>query len=603
MAPPPRLEEQDPHPETLVRFLLEQGDPESALEVCRGWRLREPTNESIDALEAEAAEVPAAEAPTLSFDVTTAEKYLQKGFLHEAAFLYEKVVSAPDFDADAEVRERYEKLSEFVHSQLPEDAPPQAREAEEQVRLRQLPMALLVYHELAQSQPENRLVNKRRDLLRSLLVDMPSTVRAEEIASLSNTITDSTEVSASVAPKKRRRRLPARTWKSATPPEECLTAEEPAAEKPGRRRQVRTQVDLPLQACFEAIEAAKASETPPAEVDEQGGKDSTLPSPTAPTARQIPVLEPLMTPKDGAPEPVENEPLEVVAEPPSIDEPPPVMPEPVAEPPSIELPPPVVPEPVAEPPSIELPPPVVPEPVATAGPIDGEEPSFIIEDEPRKADMPPIVDAGSEEPIPKVFDDPPEFPSEKPLPSVHESSRADDPSLASQLEPALIDNGPPAQPDQAPSERDPASSGERDQDDSDRDSWHEPAPVEPSHTSWLEPLIDDPPGRDREPEEALKDSWRTSSSAVAVDKDVDPFDQDWTSDIERKPKRRRRGPRTLPSVSPMVVPQDETGRSVVEVPREVPSVMERVSSRMSAREAAALAEPLGVLVREIFVIE
>ncbi len=582
MAPPPKVEKQDAHPEALVQLLLEHGDSESALEVCRGWRLREPSNPRIDELEEEAATVSQSEETTLSFDPTEAERYLQKGYLHEAAFIYGKVISDPDFDGDPEVRERREKLSEFLHEELPDDAPPQVKEAEEQVRRRQLPMALLVYHELAQGDPDNEPVHHRRDLLRSLLVDMPSSVRVEEIGSLSDTITDSVEVDSSLGEKRKRRRLPARTVKSA-PPEECIDALDPEPVEPKRRRRVRTQVDIPLQACFEAIEAAKEEEES-ASGDEflRQDKDSTLPSPISPEERQIPVLEPLMAPSEefsvsDLEEPsVEDEPS-MMDEPPSIDEPPPTIDD--------------TPPPSVEPPAI-MPPPVVDEPLsADDGPPTSEQPSSVAP--PPPVEEPPIIDDG---PPPRE-----EAPARVKVDS--SSFMRETPSDTAKMEPAVIDDGPPPEGDEAP--REEADEGDAPAPvESERDSWHEPAPVEPSHTSWLEPLIDDPPGRERAPEEMARDSWRVAADEPdQIDEDIDPFAPEWTNEGGRRRRRKRRGPRTLPSVSPMVVPQDESGRSVVEVPQEVPSVMERVSGHMSAREAAALAEPLGVIVREIHILE
>jgi hypothetical protein len=120
-----------------------------------------------------------------------------------------------------------------------------------------------------------------------------------------------------------------------------------------------------------------------------------------------------------------------------------------------------------------------------------------------------------------------------------------------------------------------------------------------------------PPGRRRLPihtdlslevPRAVREDGATRASAVEW---IDPLDD--TQRLDREPlglARARRNPalaRTQPSASPMLS-ADEAGRSVVALPDEVTSVLERNPARSPVAEAAEHAEPLGVIVRPVLVL-
>lgn len=419
MAAPAQLKATDPHPEALARFMIENGDPDAALEVCEIWRGHDPSDPRIAQIEEEAqAAVPIAEGP-IPLDVTDAERFVQAGFLHEALFIYRRLSAETWLEPDPEIRARVDLLCQILEFEPPDDASPKVYEAEEQIRQRRLPLALLAYHELAEENPADEMVHQRRGQLRALIMDMPSSVRAEEVAALGDTVNDT--AAASPAQRARQQRRAIRTVPDEPPA--GMDEDEPEDRSGSRRRQrARTEVDLSLVERFRR----------------QG---------EAPTEREIRVPEEIRSPA-----PVTEEEESAAPEPAAPDEP-----------------------------RLEI--------------VD--EPRLEIADEPRR-------------------------------------EIADEPRLE------IVD---------------------------------EPPPLEPP------------------------DKGESGAERAAR-----PFSPEWMQEIEQKKRPSRSPARTVQSASPMVLPQDEEGRSVVEVPRHMPSVMERIPGRLSALDAAEIAEPLGVVVRPIQII-
>lgn len=468
----------DPHPQTLVRRLLEQGDPGAALEVCAIWRARDPSDPRIADLEADARIGAPGVAPGDPFDITEAETYVQNGFLHEGLFIYRRLVADPGHGADPEIVQRTDLLTEVLAFSLPAGADQRLEAAEEQVRQGHLPMALLAYHEIVQGGSAGEAIVRRRDQLRSLLVDVPSSAVRDDITALSDTITESVEHSLPL-PRGHRRRFPARTERIPSIVDAFEGASDPEPAPPPRRVGLETEIDYPLQAARSVAEAVEAARAGDADRPAGASHDSVLPSPTAEAETYIPVPEPLIAPHEKHPSSVPG--------------------------------------------------------AIPAAPV-----------------VEPLVQGAEESP---------------------------DPSF-------IIENGPPPRDSMPPAVAEVASS-----------SWLEPTPVEPSHTSWLEPIIDDPP-----PVEGAEP--RTAQDHGAPDEgSAEPFSPEWLAEVEQKSQRRRRGPRTEPGMSPMVVSRDESGHSMVEVPRNIPSVMERIKGRMTVTDAAVHAEPFGVIVRSITIIE
>jgi hypothetical protein len=94
------------------------------------------------------------------------------------------------------------------------------------------------------------------------------------------------------------------------------------------------------------------------------------------------------------------------------------------------------------------------------------------------------------------------------------------------------------------------------------------------------------------------------SDQSAIEDDIDPLgdtQQLHLSELQ-PPKRDNALAKTMPSISPMVLPSDEGGCSVVELPATVTNVFEKSPLRPSSVEAAEIAEPLGVIVRPVVMI-
>lgn len=155
-----------PHPEALARLFIRRGDKQSALEVCRAWRRREPDSEAVETLRSELDRNYTTEDPPPQIDEALGEQYITQGMLTEALLIY-RVIARETTSTFA--AERLKTLDEFFSFTLPDDAPPLQRGAEEQLELGRLSVALPMYYELCEVAPELQFALSRLATLRALL--------------------------------------------------------------------------------------------------------------------------------------------------------------------------------------------------------------------------------------------------------------------------------------------------------------------------------------------------------------------------------------------------------------------------------------------------
>lgn len=213
-SPPP--EEQPPHPEVLARIFIAHGDVQSALAVCACWRHRDPDEQRIDEVELEARAAPRTTTTPPTLDQQLAERYLQDGYLEEALLIYQRLAFFSDIDQP--ISERINLLGNFLAFELPDTAPDQLLQAEEQLSQRRLAVALLIYHEIASKNPDLEYAERRRDQLKELVHDDPF-ASTRDVNELGDTIAaapledDEESRESGSPPPKKRRRFGARTMR------------------------------------------------------------------------------------------------------------------------------------------------------------------------------------------------------------------------------------------------------------------------------------------------------------------------------------------------------------------------------------------------------
>lgn len=165
-----RAVDDEPGSQSLARLFLEHGDGPGALRACALWREREPDCPEIPAYESQARAAVGPPRP-LAVDQAYAERYVQRGLVLEALEIYRRLAAMGSLDEEG--LERLALIEAFSQFELPLDADPGQLSAEEHIGGSRLSSALIDYRDLARRYPTDEAIIRRADQLRSLVLGVP----------------------------------------------------------------------------------------------------------------------------------------------------------------------------------------------------------------------------------------------------------------------------------------------------------------------------------------------------------------------------------------------------------------------------------------------